>query len=147
MPLNQTTAIIRVYMPVRKSDYWAGACHPRYTRWRCAHFNSWYQKHLRLTSLHHQLPRHSRKMAYEERDEATSLYTSYMVNMIITQPRCTMTLLLAMISEERRATAAVRLLPAHSPGEKSRACAERKIQSDPYTCRSNVTINRIIWVL
>ena len=25
--LNQTTAIIWVYMPVRKLDYWAGACH------------------------------------------------------------------------------------------------------------------------
>ena len=27
MLFNQTTAIIQVYMPVRKSDYWAGACH------------------------------------------------------------------------------------------------------------------------
>ena len=41
-------------------------------------------------------------MVYEERDEATSLYTSYMVYMIITQTRCTMALLLVVISEERR---------------------------------------------
>ena len=41
-------------------------------------------------------------MAYEERDEATSLYISYMVYMIITQTKCTMALLLAVISEERR---------------------------------------------
>ena len=27
MLLNQTTAIILVYMRVRKSDYWAGTCH------------------------------------------------------------------------------------------------------------------------
>ena len=48
------------------------------------------------------LPQHSRKMAYEERDEAPSLYISYMVYMIITQTRCTMALFLAVISEERR---------------------------------------------
>ena len=46
--------------------------------------------------------RHSRKMAYEERDEAPSLYISYMVYMIITQTRCTMALFLAVISEDRR---------------------------------------------
>ena len=41
-------------------------------------------------------------MAYEEHDEATSLYILYMVYMIITQTRCTTALLLAVISEERR---------------------------------------------
>ena len=48
------------------------------------------------------LPRHSRKMAYKERDKATSLYISYMVYMIITQTRCTMALSLTVIPEERR---------------------------------------------
>ena len=48
------------------------------------------------------LPQHSRKMAYEEQDEATSLYISYMVYMIITQTRCTMALFLVVILEERR---------------------------------------------
>ena len=46
-------------------------------------------------------PRHSRKMAYEERDEAASLYISYIVYVIITQTRCTVPLLLAVISEEK----------------------------------------------
>ena len=46
------------------------------------------------------LPRHSRKMAYEERDEATSLYTLYMVYMIITQNRCTMALSLAVFQRK-----------------------------------------------
>ena len=64
-------------------------------------------------------------MAYEEQGEATSLYISYMVYMIITQTRCTMALLLAVIWREAAVatavaaaiaaavTAAVLLLPAH----------------------------------
>ena len=41
-------------------------------------------------------------MPYEERGEATSLYISYKVYMIITQTRCIIALLLAVISEESR---------------------------------------------
>ena len=41
-------------------------------------------------------------MAYEEQDEATSLYILYMVYMIMTQTRCTMALLLVVSSEESR---------------------------------------------
>ena len=61
------------------------------------------------------LPRNSRKMAYKERDKATSLYISYMVYMIITQTRCTMALFLAVISEEDAVTAL--LLQTHGPGK------------------------------
>ena len=39
MTLNQTTAIVQVYMPVRKSNYWPKHVIPRYARWRCIHFN------------------------------------------------------------------------------------------------------------
>ena len=60
------------------------------------------ESHLRLTSLRHQLPRHSRKMAFEERDKATSFFISYMVYMIIAETRCTIALLLAVILEESR---------------------------------------------
>ena len=60
----------------------------------------------RLTSLHHQqqqtLSRHLRKMAYEEQYEATSLYITYIVYMVITQTKYTVALLLAVILEERR---------------------------------------------
>ena len=79
-------------------------------------------------------------MAYEDRGETTSLYISYMVYMIITQTKCTIVLLLAVISKESR---------RHRPGKKSQACAERKnpIRSDgAYTCRSNV-IDQITCVM
>ena len=123
-------------MPVRKSNYW-----PKHGL-----------RHLRLTSLRHQqqqtVSRHSRKMAYEERDKATSLYISYMAYMIITQTRCIMALFLAVISEERRC----RRRPS-APGSRPR---ERNLvpalnaKSDPIwwnvACRSNATINRIIQV-
>ena len=87
------------------------------------------------------LPRHSRKMVYEEWDKATSLYISYMVYMIIIQTRCTMALLLSVILEEsrnryRRPTTS----GSQKKVKKYWACAERKIQiqSDGmYTCRSN----------
>ena len=58
------------------------------------------QSHLWLTSLCHQLPRHSRTMAYEEQGEATPLYILYKLYMIITQTICTIVLLLVVISEE-----------------------------------------------
>ena len=96
MLLNQTTANVRVYMPVRKSNYWLKHVIPRYDRWRCT------QRSQRLTSLCHQPPRHPRKISYEERADATSLYISYKVYMIITQTSCTMALSLAVILEERR---------------------------------------------
>ena len=48
------------------------------------------------------LPWHSRKMSYEKRAEASSLYISYKVYMIITQTRCTVALFLKVISKERR---------------------------------------------
>ena len=60
------------------------------------------------------LPRHSRKMAYEEWDEATSLYISYMVYIILHK-------LTASASFYCRFTAL---------GKKSRACTEHKISSD-----------------
>ena len=88
------------------------------------------QSHLWLTSLCHQLPRHSRKMAYEERDEATSLYTSYMVYMIITQTRCTMALLLAVISEESR---------RHCSSTSGSRLREKSLEP-----AQNATINRVI---
>ena len=55
---------------------------------------------LYLTS-NNNLRRHSRKMAYEEQDEATSFYIFYVMYMIITQNRFTMALLLLVISEVR----------------------------------------------
>ena len=77
----------------------------------------------------YKLPQHLRKMAYEERDEATSLNISYMVYVIITQTRCTMALLLAVILEERR-----RRRPSTSssrPQEKDLKPAQNaKIRSD-----------------
>lgn len=39
MLLIWTTAIVRVYMPVRKSSYWRKHVIPRYDGWRCTHFN------------------------------------------------------------------------------------------------------------
>ena len=114
--LSRITATVRLCYSIRQlllSEYtcqWENGItgrsmsYPRYDRWRCTHFNKWQWSHLQLTSLCHQqqqtLPRHSRKMAYKERDEATYLYIPYKVYMIITQTRCTMALLLAVISEE-----------------------------------------------
>ena len=60
------------------------------------------------------LPRHSRKMAYEERDQAPSVYISYM----ITQTRCTMALFLSFLLWFRRKDVTVLLLPARNTGEK-----------------------------
>ena len=58
------------------------------------------------------LHRHSRKTAYEKRDEAATLYISFMVYMIITQTR-------SFLPWFRRkgAAVAVLLLPAHDPGK------------------------------
>ena len=39
---------------------------------------------------HHQQQQHSRKMVNEEQDEATSLYISFMMSMVMAQTRCTM---------------------------------------------------------
>ena len=136
MLLNQTTAIVQVYISVRKPNYWPKHVIPRYDGCRCTHFNYWQWSHLRLTSLCHQqqqtLSQHSRKMAYEERDEATSLYISYMVYMIITQTRCTMALSLAVILEERRHHSRpsvsgsppqeINLQPAHNAKSESNLC-------------------------
>ena len=86
------------------------------------------------------LPWHSRKMAYEERDKALSLYISYMVYMIITQTRCSL-----LRWFWRKDTAAIPLLLAHSPRKEISRLrrAQNPIQSDrTYTCRSNATINR-----
>ena len=82
------------------------------------------QRHLRLTSLHHQ---RERKMAYEERDEAASLYIPYMLYMIITQTRCTVALFLTVISEEsqRRSSAS-----DSRPRERNLAPAQNA-KSDP----------------
>ena len=35
MQINQTTAIVRVYMPVRKSNYWPKHVIPQYDGWPC----------------------------------------------------------------------------------------------------------------
>ena len=74
------------------------------------------------------LPRHSRKMAYEEWDEATSLYISYMVYIILHKLDTLScgdfggkTSLSASASFYCRFTAL---------GKKSRACTEHKISSD-----------------
>ena len=68
-------------------------------------------------------------MAYEEQDKAKFLYITFMVYLIITQTRCTMAFLVAVISEESR-----RRHPSTSgsrpQGIKSQACTERKIRSD-----------------
>ena len=74
---------------------------------------------------------------------------SYMVYMIITQTICTMTLLLAVIFEEKTQPPPSFDFWLTAPGKTSRACAERKIriQSDrTYTCMNNATIIRIISV-
>ena len=93
MLLNQTTAVVRVYMPVRKSDYWAGACQTP------VRYVVLYPFQLVVTETP---PAASAfKKDGVRRDEAASLYISYMVYMINTQTRCTMVLLLAVISEER----------------------------------------------
>ena len=126
-------------MPVRKSDYCPvsmsypgtlGGAVPISTSGN-RNTSGW---PLYITS-NNKLHRHSRKMAYEVRDEATSLYISYMVFMIITQTRCTMelflsfslSLFLAVISEERR----------HRPSTSSSRPRERNLspaqnaKSDP----------------
>ena len=38
MILNRTAAIVRVYMLVRKSNYWQKHVVPHYDRWHCTHF-------------------------------------------------------------------------------------------------------------
>uniref|UniRef100_A0A671U4F6 Immunoglobulin domain-containing protein n=1 Tax=Sparus aurata TaxID=8175 RepID=A0A671U4F6_SPAAU len=93
-----------------------------------------FETHLRLTSLSHQLPRHSRKMAYEEQDKATSL--------------CTLALFLAVISEERR-----RRRPSTSGSRPRGKISRLRRTQNPirsagtYTCRSNATFSRIIYVV
>ena len=83
-----------------------------------------------------ELPRHSIK--YKEWDEATSLYITYMVYMIITQTRCTMAFLLAVILEE--SSPLRRPISCLLPREEHKI----RIQSDrTYTCKSNATINWI----
>ena len=137
MLLNHTTAIVRVYIPVRTSNYCPehvipgtiGGAVPISTSGN-RNTSGW---PLYITS-NNKLPRHSRKTAYEERDEAPSVYISYMVYMIITQTRCTVELFLSFLRWFRRKDAAVLLLPAHGLGKKSRACAERKIRSNLMEC-------------
>ena len=65
---------------------------PQYDKWRCTHLNYRQYSHFRLTSSPPTTTtklRHSRKMANEEQDEATSLYISFMMSMLIAQTRCT----------------------------------------------------------
>ena len=64
------------------------------------------------------LHRHSRNMAYEERDEAKFLYISYMVYMIITQTRCT----IAACNDFRGKTPPSFYFRLTASGKKSRAC-------------------------
>ena len=147
------TAIVRVYMQVRKSDYWAGACHTWSNGGAVTISTSGNRNTsgwpLYITS-NNKLPRHSRKMAYEERDEAPSLYISYMVYMIITQTRCTTVLLLVVILEER----CRHRRPSTSgsqPGERNLTPAQNAksnpIQSDgTYTCRrNNLSVLTQLW--
>jgi len=70
--------------------------------------------------------RHLRKMVNEEQDEATSLYISFVMSMVMAQTPCTTALFVAMIMVEscRR-----RSSPSTSRSRKrSRACTERKVQ-------------------
>ena len=127
--LSRITAIVRLRYSIRQLQLSEYTC-----RWenRIIGRSMSYPGTIGGTSLHHQqqqtLPRHSRKMAYEERNEATSLYISYMVYMIITHTRCTMALFLAVISEERH-----RRRPSTSssrPWERNLAPAQNA-KSDP----------------
>ena len=141
--LSQITAIVQLCYSIRQLQL----SYPSTIGGAVSISTSGKQGHLWLTSLRHQLPRHSRKMAYEERDEATSLYTSYMVYMIITQTRGTMALFLAVISEERRRR------PSTSGSRPRGKISHLRRTQNPirsagtYTCRRNATINRIICVL
>ena len=115
--LSRITAIVRLYYSIRQLQL------SKYTCWGENQIIGWSISYpstiggailistsgnratsgwpLYVTS-NNKLPRHSRKMAHEEQDEATYLYISYMVYMIITLTGHTMALLLAMILEERR---------------------------------------------
>ena len=116
-PLSRITAIVRLCYSVRQLQLSEYTCwwENRIVLWSMSYpgtiggavpistsgnraISSW---PLYVTS-NNKLPRHLRKMAYKERDKATSLYILYMVYMIITQTRCTMVLFLAVILEERR---------------------------------------------
>ena len=99
MLLNQTTAVVRVYMLVRKSNYWAKRGVPWYDRWSCISTSSnrptsgW---PLYVTSC-------LRIRERWRRNTKTKLHLCtfriYIVYMIITQTRCTMALFVAVISE------------------------------------------------
>ena len=135
MLLNRTTAIVRVYMPVRKSNYWPtgrlattiGGAVPVSTSGNRA-TSGWF---LYVTSNNKLCLGIWQRWRTKSKNENSSLYISCMVYMIITQTRCTMVLLLAVISEESRRhlsiSTAILLLPAHSSGKK----LAQNAKSDP----------------
>ena len=81
-----------------------------------------------------------KKMAYEEQDEATSLYISY----IITQTRCTMVLLLAVISEESCSCQCCASTSGSQPREKNLEPAQKAKSESNLTEHINLSINQII---
>jgi len=81
--------------------------------------------------------RHSTKMANEEQDEATFLYISFVMSMVMAQTRCTVAhspwrCLFLSDGGDNNSNIVSFDFWVTTPGKKSRACAERKVQFNVY---------------
>ena len=142
-------------MAVNESNHWHKACHTRVRHVALYPFQLSLIEPLPVdlfTTNNNNKLRYSRKMANEEQDEATSLYISFVMSMVIAQTRCTTAhspsscLFLSdgsdnnsnIVSFDFQVTTLGKSLE-HAQNAKSNSQS-----NSPYTSTFSATINRVI---